>query len=740
MGKETAVITVKGMECASCVAKVEGAVKKVEGVSSVSVNLATEKAAVEYDSRKTSLGKIAEAIEGIGYDVIKEEIGLKAQQERRRLELDKLSKVLAVSALLTVPIVVLSVVPVLPEQLLNYLLLVLATPVQFWAGYRFYRGFFLATKHRTADMNTLIAVGTSAAYFYSAAVAVLPEFFRGAGLSAGVYFDTSAAIITLILVGRFLEARAKGRTSAALEKLIGLQAKTAHLIKGGKEVEVKIEEVKAGDILVVKPGEKIPTDGAVLEGFSAVDEGMITGESLPIDKKKGSKVIGGTINKSGSFRMKAERIGAETALAQIIKLVEEAQSSKAPIQNLVDRVASVFVPIVIIIAIVSFAAWMIAVGNFTIALTAMIAVLIIACPCAMGLATPTAIIVGTGKGAEKGVLIKSAEVLEVAGKVDTVLLDKTGTITKGEPAVTDTIGIGLKEREVLAYAAALESKSEHPLAKAVVRKAKEMKIKPFAVSKFRAVPGKAVEGVVKGKKVVVGSEVYFKRVPEAVRGLEKEGKSIGVVSVGGKIVGVIGFADTIKESSVEAVKKLRGMGKEVIMVTGDNEVTAKTIAGKAGIEKVFARVLPQEKEKRVRELQRAGRRVAAVGDGINDAPMLAAADLGIAIGTGADIAIESADITLVSGDLRGVSIALSLSRKTMSIIRQNLFWAFVYNVLGIPIAAGTLYFLSGAVNLSILEPVLGKYLLLNPIIASAAMALSSVSVVTNSLRLAKMEV
>ena len=738
--KEKAIITVKGLTCASCIAKVEKAVKGVDGVNSVSVNLATEKAMIEYESSKTSLGKIAEAIEDIGYDVIREEISLNEEKERRKAAIEETKKIVIVSSALTLPIVIFSVFMILPEGILNYILLALATPVQFWAGLRFYRGFLLSVKRKTADMNTLIAVGTSAAYLYSLSVTFLPEFFKSSGLGTGTYFDTSAAIITLILVGRFLEARAKGRTSEALQKLIGLQAKTAHLVKGNKIVEVRIEDVKKGDIILVKPGEKIPTDGIVLSGFSAVDESMITGESLPVDKGKNGKVMGSTINKSGSLRVKAEKIGAETALAQIIKLVEEAQSSKAPIQNLVDKVAAVFVPVVILIAVVSFAAWMVFVGNFTIALTAMIAVLIIACPCAMGLATPTAIIAGTGRGAEKGILIKSAEVLETAGKINVVLLDKTGTITKGEPAVTDIISVGMEEKEIVAYAAALESESEHPLAKAVVKKAKEMKVKSLTVSGFKAVPGKAVIGTVKGKKVVVGSELYFKKIPKEAGELQKEGKSVSLVSVNGKVVGMIGFADTIKDSSVEAIKKLREMGKEVIMITGDAPETAAAIAGKVGIERVFSRVLPQDKEKKVRELQKEGKKVAMVGDGINDAPALAAADLGIAIGTGTDVAIESSDITLVSGDLNGVYTALNLSRKTMGIIRQNLFWAFIYNVLGIPIAAGALYFLSSAVSLGFLEPILGKYLLLNPIVASAAMALSSVSVVTNSLRLSKMKV
>ncbi|MEE9564115.1 MAG: copper-translocating P-type ATPase [Candidatus Hydrothermarchaeaceae archaeon] len=580
-------------------------------------------------------------------------------------------------------------------------------------------------------MNTLIAVGTSAAYFYSLAVTFSPSYFVVRGIEPKVYYDTAAIIITLIILGKLLEARAKGETSEAIKKLMGLQPKTARVIRDGEEMEIPVEEVQIDDIVVVRPGEKVPVDGIVKEGHSAIDESMLTGESMPVSKKEGNEVFGATINKTGSFTFKATKVGKDTTLAQIIKLVEEAQGSKAPIQRMADKIAGIFVPAVLVIATVTFLVWYIFGPSpaLTFALVNFVAVLIIACPCALGLATPTAIIVGTGRGAENGVLIKGGESLEMAHKINTVVLDKTGTLTVGEPSVTDIISAnGFSENDVLSYAAAAEKGSEHPLGEAMLRKAKEEGIHLPDPGDFDAIPGHGVRAKVNGKAVLLGNLKLMKDEGIEIMGLDKEveklsseGKTPMFIAIDGVAAGIIAVADTLKENSHYAIEKLHELGLEVVMITGDNSRTANAIAKQVDIDRVLAEVLPEDKAKEVKSLQDEGKTVAMVGDGINDAPALAQADIGIAIGTGTDVAMEASDITLITGDLMGVVTSIELSKRTMRTIKQNLFWAFFYNASLIPIAAGILY------------PFFG--ILLNPVYAAAAMSLSSVSVVTNSLRL-----
>ncbi len=734
---DKASIPISGMSCASCVSKVESAIKGLDGVISAQVNLATERGTIEYIPTITSIEDIRKVIIDIGYtplEVRGEGLVIRGE-ELKQLEYHRLKMRFIVSLLLTIPIFPLMYheyigLSHLPNNLMLILQLLLATPVQFWCGWQFYKGAISAARHKTTDMNTLIAVGTSAAYLYSIVATFIPSLFEAGGLSADVYYDTSTAIITLILMGRLLEARAKGQTSAAIKKLIGLQAKTARVIRDSSELDIPIEDVVVGDIVVVRPGEKIPVDGIVIEGYSAVDESMITGEGIPVEKEAGDKVIGATINKTGTFKFEAAAVGKDTALARIIRLVEEAQGSKPPIARLADLIASYFVPTVIGIAGLTFIIWFLFGPDprFTHAMLNFVGVLIIACPCALGLATPTSVMVGTGKGAESGILIRSGEALEKAHRINTIILDKTGTLTKGAPEVTDIIPHGIKTEELLSYAASGEKGSEHPLAEAIVNRAKEEGVGIYDLEDFDAMPGHGIEAGIKGKRLLIGNirlmeaeGVDISRARGEIERLSDEGKTGILVALDGVIAGIIAVADQLKENSIPVVKSLEGLGIEVIMLTGDNRRTAEAIAKVAGIKRVFAEVLPEDKAAHVKKLQDEGRIVGMVGDGINDAPALAQADVGIAIGTGTDVAMEAADITLISGSLNGIVTAMALSRATIRNIRQNLFWAFIYNIILIPVAAGILY------------PFFN--LLLNPILAAAAMGMSSVSVVSNALRL-----
>lgn len=733
---------IKGMHCASCVRVIERSLLKTLGVKNAIVNLVTEKATVTYDSEICTDEQIALAVSNVGYKAITDHDTSSDDQEKleKTKEIRKLRNKVGVSLFLGGLILWGSfpgIMNTAPELFKNFWFqLLLATPVQFWAGWDFYRATIPALKHRTANMDTLVAIGTTVAYLYSVFITFFPSVVMNLGLEAMPYFDVATIVIGLILLGRYFEAKAKGQTSEAIKKLIGLQAKTARVVRGENEIDLPIEQVVIGDVIRVRPGEKIPVDGVILNGESSVDESMITGESIPIEKQKGDTIIGSTINKTGTFTYRANKIGQDTMLAQIIKLVQEAQGSKAPIQRIADSISSYFVPIVIMLSIATFAIWYVfgPSPSLLFALLNTVAVLIIACPCAMGLATPTAIMVGTGLGAQKGILIKDAESLEIAHKVNTIIFDKTGTLTKGKPEVTDILSVSkMKEKEILRLGASVEKGSEHSLAEAIVKKADEERLDLKSIIKFKAIVGHGVEGEIDKKKVYFGNKrlmdqqkISLASYLEKIEKLESEGKTVMMLALNKELVGIIAVADTIKDSSREGVRALEIKGIEVVMITGDNQRTAHAIASQLGIKRVLAEVLPDQKEAEVRKIQSEGKIVAMVGDGINDAPALAAADIGIAMGTGTDVAIEAAGITLINKDLNSVALAIELSKKTMRTIRLNLFWAFGYNIVLIPVAMGVLF------------PFFG--ILLSPIFASAAMATSSVSVVTNSLLLKRQRV
>jgi Cu+-exporting ATPase len=764
-------IPVQGMTCAACQASVQKALQRQPGVVDASVNLMMKSAAVTYDPAVTRPEALVEAIRDTGYEAElprPEQTAFEEQEARDRANEEEFRN-LRRKALVSGAIGVLAMIVSMPlmasgvhhgpvadpfmrwamesltpalraampwlyridPAVLSWSLLALTLGVMAWAGRHFYARAWSGFRHHSADMNTLVAVGTGAAFLYSVLATVAPGFFLSRGVAPDVYYEAVVIIIALILTGNAFEARAKSRTSAALRGLVALQPKTARVLNGEQELDLPVEQVKSGDTVAVRPGERIPVDGEVLSGASAVDESMLTGESMPVEKKAGDRVIGGTINRTGAFRYRATTLGSDSVLAQIVRLMRDAQGSRAPIQRLADRVSGIFVPVVLSLAIATFVVWYVADGSAVRAFAAAVAVLIIACPCAMGLAVPTAVMVATGKGAELGTLIKGGEALQRAGDVTTVLLDKTGTITEGRPTVTDVIpapGAPRGADELLRVVAALESSSEHPLADAVVRHARERNLAFMTPEEFQSVTGQGVVGVVEGSFLAAGNEKLMADyaadpaplAADAER-LTGEGKTPVYVAIDGRLAGLLAVADPLKATAREAVARLRKMGIEVVLLTGDNRRTAEAIAREAGIDRVVAGVLPEGKVAEVKRLQQAGQVVAMVGDGINDAPALAQADLGIAIGTGADVAVEASDVTLMRGDPRGIASAVALSRRTMRTMRQNLFWAFIYNVIGIPIAAGVLY------------PAFG--ILLSPILASAAMAFSSVSVVANSLRL-----
>jgi Cu+-exporting ATPase len=733
VAKEKSEFDIRGMTCASCAGRIEKGLSRINGINAATINLATESGVVEYNPGVVTLDEIIDKVKKLGYEAVAKKDG-EDEEDHRDADLKKKKRNLAISIALSLPLLYTMIghipwnlgIPV-PDIFMNpWFQFILATPVQFYIGWPFYTGAYRALRNKSANMDVLVAGGTSAAYFYSVVEGI--RVLMNPGYIPHLYFETSAILITLILVGKLFEHLAKGRTTAAIKELLNLQAKEATVIRNGEEKKVPVEEVQVGDTLLVKPGEKIPVDGKVMNGKSAVDESMITGESIPVEKTEEDSVIGSTINKNGTLTIEAEKVGKDTALAGIIKIVEEAQGSKAPIQRMADVISGIFVPIVVGISVVAFLVWFLWAdpGNLPQALEAAIAVLVIACPCALGLATPTSIMVATGKGAEHGVLFKGGEYLEETHKVNTILLDKTGTITKGKPEVTNFVLFADSESEVLSALISAEKASEHPLAQAIVEYGEENNIEAKNVEDFEAIPGHGIEALVDGKKVFVGTRKLMKREnisyeqhEEQLAQLEEEGKTAMLIAMEGNLSGIVAVADTIKESSKEAIQELQSLGIEVYMITGDNKRTANAIAKQVGIQNVFAEVLPEDKANKVKELQEQGKQVAMVGDGINDAPALALADIGIAIGTGTDVAIETADITLVGGDLKHLPQAVNLSRKTMKNIRQNLFWALAYNSAGIPIAA--LGFLA-------------------PWVAGAAMAFSSVSVVSNSLRLKRVKI
>jgi P-type Cu+ transporter len=717
-------IKISGMHCASCTTIISRTLKKEKGVISAEVNFSTEKAAVQYNPKLINENKLIASIKKKGYDghVITEQ-NIKKEEKEKKQELNKLKFKVILSAIFAIPAFILGMffmkTPLFAFQ--DYVMWALATPIQFYIGKQFYQGTWAAIKNRSANMDTLIAMGTSAAYFYSVYVVL-----SGNGHQ---YFEASAVLITLVVFGKYLEAMAKGKTSEAISKLMKMGAKTATVIRKSKEIKISIDAVVTGDIVIVKPGEKVPVDGIITEGHSSLDESLVTGESIPVEKKKSDQVIGSTINKIGSFKFKATKVGSETTLSRIVKLIEEAQTKKAPIQRFADSVSAYFVPIVIFIALATFTFWFsIAHAEVGFALIAAVAVLVIACPCALGLATPTAIMVGTGKGAKQGILIKGGDALETAHQLKVIAFDKTGTITKGKPEVTNIITTkGITQKQFLEIAGSIEKSSEHPLAEAIVNEAKKKKISWKEITAFKAITGKGVKAKIRKTEYHLGNlrlmaelKVNLSSIKKETENLEKEGKTAMILSSGKKVLGVIAVADEIKKDSPQAIKALQSMGLKVYMITGDNKRTAQAIAKKAGIKNFFAEVLPEDKVNYVKKLQKQGK-VAMVGDGINDAPALAQADIGIAMGSGTDVAMETGSIVLMRDSLLDIPKAIKLSKITMGKIRQNMFWALFYNILGIPIAAGILYPWTGW--------------LLNPMIAGGAMALSSVSVITNSLLL-----
>jgi Cu+-exporting ATPase len=707
---------ITGMHCASCALTIENNLNNLKSVKSANVNFATQKATVEYDCDDCDDQKVVDVVKESGYQasLVEEDETISQSQKVREAEIKKERNLFILSLVLAIPVLVLSMILKDVSNTSKVIQSLLAGIVQFYVGFRFYRGMYYAAKNKTANMDTLIAVGTSAAYFYSLATTYIIE--------GEVFYETSALLITFVVLGKWLEARAKGKAGEAIKKLLGLQAKTARIIKDGKEIDIPIKAVKIGDIVIVRPGEKIPVDGEVVEGHSSIDESMISGESIPIEKKTGDFVVGATINKTGSFKFKTTKIGKDTVLAQIVKVVEDAQASKAPIQKFADTISGYFVPTVVALALITFISWyFFALSPFVTALLAFTAVLVIACPCALGLATPTAIIVGTGKGASNGILIKGGEPLEIANKIQTIIFDKTGTLTKGEPEVTDLVSYISSEKELLRLTASLEKNSEHPLAEAIVNKAKANKISLIEPKDFKAIIGQGVQGKINGKAVLIGNEKLMAKfkiaVSEQIKAdkskLENEGKTVIMVA-DNKILGLVAVADTLKKSTKAAIKALHQMKIKSIMITGDNKRTAQAIAKQIGIDEVLAEVLPEDKAKEVKKLQQQGLKVAMVGDGINDAPALAQADLGIAMGAGTDVAIETGGVVLIKDDLQDVIKAIKLSRQTMNKIKQNMFWALFYNSVGIPIAA---------------------FGFLRAEFAGLAMALSSISVVLNSLLL-----
>jgi len=719
---EKVMLQVTGMTCINCVKTIEKALSNKEGIYNATANFAVESVTVEYNPEQISLATIKKIITNAGYEVVEDKKTVEDNEGKaRKRHITRLKYLLIASVSLTIPIMLLMWFPILSMQETNVIMFILATPVQFIVGWTFYVGAYKGLRNRNANMDTLIAMGTSTAWIYSTIVTFAPSIFH----HGAVFFDTSTMIMSFILAGKLLDAIAKGRTSEAIRKIMGLQAKVARVIRNDVEQEVPIEEVQVGDIVVVRPGEKIPVDGVVIEGYSGVDEKVITGESIPVEKKIGDQVVGATLNKTGVLKFKATKVGKDTVLAQIIGMVEDALSSKAPVQRLADVASGYFVPAIIITATLSALIWYFIVGaDLIFSLTVFIAVLIVACPCALGLATPTAIMVGVGKGAENGILIKSGEALETAHKLKSIVFDKTGTLTKGEPEVTDIIS-SIPENQLLQFAAVAEKNSEHPLGEAIVRKASQQGIPVEDPEFFEAIPGQGVEINYKKSRILLGNRklmqtnnIDINMLTEKMVALEENGKTAILISVDNKLAGLIAVADTLKEHSKEAVKSLQQMGLEVVMLTGDNQRTATAIAKQLGVNRVLAEVLPDEKANQIKKLQSEEKVVAMVGDGINDAPALAQANIGIAVGSGTDVAVETGDIVLVKNDLRDVVVGIQLSRATMQKIKQNLFWAFFYNIILIPLAAGLFY------------PIL--HVLFDPVYAAAAMASSSITVVTNA--------